>query len=679
MRQKRSNRGSVIAVAAIAALAGPAGASAATFPVDSNGDQAAGAPTSDGICTTDGNPAAPNTCTLRAAIQEANGTGGGDQIQFTLPTPATITLGGTQLPAITAGGGALTITGAGVTVSGNGASRVLATGAGSNTTVTGLTIAHGNVTGPDGALHSAGGNALGGGIRNEGTLTLTGVTVRDSGAEGGSGGNGDPDPGANYLDRAGGPGGSASGGGIYSTGTLTIQNSTLRGNAAGGGTGGSAVSASGITGPDSGAGGLARGGAVFNGGTLTIENSTLNDNSADGGFGGQGGPSGINIEGGKGGDAGAGLGGGVYSAGQTTIIGSTVSVNYAYAGTVGGGGDGNGPLEGDNGDDGDPSHGIGGGIEHVEDAVPGPEVLTLTNSTISGNEANVHPFYPGIGFGGGIGTGDSAVLNATHVTLVDNTARNGGQNLGAVNGPVALRATIIASRAAGSPAGNCLYGAAVVASNGFNLDDGTSCGFGPGTDREDVEPQLAALAANGGSTQTHLPQATSPVVDAVTAGCPPPAADQRGTTRAQGAGCEIGAVEIAAQAPIGGGGAGDGGGAGGDGSGGDTGGGDTGGGDTGGGDTGGGTGADTSDPETTIAKRPKRTTSKRRVKIEFTSNEPGSAFTCKLNRGRPAPCTSAFRVRSKRGRNRLLVTATDTAGNSDETPAVARWKYAPAG
>src|SRR5688500_5852890 len=84
-----------LGLAAIAVLTLPSAAGAAIFPVTGNGDEAAGAPVNDGTCTTDGNPAPPNVCTLRAAIQEANGTGGGDEIQFTLPTPATITLGGT--------------------------------------------------------------------------------------------------------------------------------------------------------------------------------------------------------------------------------------------------------------------------------------------------------------------------------------------------------------------------------------------------------------------------------------------------------------------------------------------------------------------------------------------------------------------------------------------------------
>jgi hypothetical protein len=66
------------------------------------------------------------------------------------------------------------------------------------------------------------------------------------------------------------------------------------------------------------------------------------------------------------------------------------------------------------------------------------------------------------------------------------------------------------------------------------------------------------------------------------------------------------------------------------------------------------------------------------VKVEFSSSEPGSTFACELNGKPPVPCTSPFAAKSKKGKNKLLVTARDAAGNRDATPAVAKWKYAPA-
>ena len=84
-----------------------------------------------------------------------------------------------------------------------------------------------------------------------------------------------------------------------------------------------------------------------------------------------------------------------------------------------------------------------------------------------------------------------------------------------------------------------------VTSQGYNYGDDDTCGFDAGTDKASApSPQLGALASNGGPTMTQLPALTSPLLDAI-----PPAAclvniDQRGITRPQGTGCEIGSVEI---------------------------------------------------------------------------------------------------------------------------------------
>ena len=63
-----------------------------------------------------------------------------------------------------------------------------------------------------------------------------------------------------------------------------------------------------------------------------------------------------------------------------------------------------------------------------------------------------------------------------------------------------------------------------------------------------ADPQLGALAGNGGLTQTRLPAPGSPVADAGgVSGCP--ATDERGVARPQGPACDIGAVELAVAAP----------------------------------------------------------------------------------------------------------------------------------
>ena len=54
--------------------------------------------------------------------------------------------------------------------------------------------------------------------------------------------------------------------------------------------------------------------------------------------------------------------------------------------------------------------------------------------------------------------------------------------------------------------------------------------------------EIGALADNGGSTPTHLPQAGSPLLNVALAGtCP--AVDQRGVARPLGSACDSGAVE----------------------------------------------------------------------------------------------------------------------------------------
>ncbi len=167
----------------------------------------------------------------------------------------------------------------GVTLSGNGTTRVMSVDALSKVDLNNMTIANGRTTAGQGGagIESAGeltvrhstftkntASGSGGAIRSTGTLSLSDSKVTDNAADG-------------------------AGGGIWSDGAMTVDVSTIAGNAAGTG-----------------------GGGIFkNGGTLSVAASTLSGNSA------------------------AAAGGGLWAAGSLTLTNATIAGNAA--GTDGGG------------------------------------------------------------------------------------------------------------------------------------------------------------------------------------------------------------------------------------------------------------------------------------------------------------------------------------------------------
>ena len=200
---------------------------------------------------------------LRAAIAAA---APGDTINFSVTGTITLTSGVLSI------GENLTITGPGptsLTVSGNNASQVFHISTGT-VNISGLTVSNGNAI-------SGVGSDFGGGIYNNGTLTLTNVTISGNSA------------------TNSGNGGSSIGGGIQNDGTATLTNVTISGNSA----------------TSSSSGGSSIGGGIENEGTVTLTNVTISGNSATNTGGG------------------SSIGGGIENEDTATLENVTISGNSA--------------------------------------------------------------------------------------------------------------------------------------------------------------------------------------------------------------------------------------------------------------------------------------------------------------------------------------------------------------
>ena len=211
-----------------------------------------------------------------------------------------------------------------------------------------------------------------------------------------------------------------------------------------------------------------------------------------------------------------------------TIDASTISDNHVTGGVMEGG---------------------GGGIYTFGD-------LTITNSTITANSAE----NPGVNMGGGVlsalDMATAAIGNETkllNTTIANNTiggamASSGmGAGFAMVDptmgtmGTLEARNTIVANNTINGAIQDCSLVGASTSANSLSSD--TSCQFNDGGSKESTDPQLAALADNGGPTNTLAIAAASPAFNAGTnTDCP--ATDQRGTPRPQGPSCDIGAFEL---------------------------------------------------------------------------------------------------------------------------------------
>jgi hypothetical protein len=186
-------------------------------------------------------------------------------------------------------------------------------------------------------------------------------------------------------------------------------------------------------------------------------------------------------------------------------------------------------------------------------------VFNITNTTISGNVAS--------DVGGGITT--NGTINLSNATVVNNEASTdapgGGAGLNSFgSGTYNLLNTIVADNLknttvdsnCGCSGGSTTCAPGRIVSLGYNLENADTCELGMASDLVNTDPQLLALADNGGPTETHALQHTangdgvdSAGVDAGdTANCPNN--DQRGGIRPADGNldgsfdCDIGAFEL---------------------------------------------------------------------------------------------------------------------------------------
>jgi CSLREA domain-containing protein len=374
---------------------------------------------------------------------------------------------------------------------------------------------HNGVTAQFESIWLADGDAiLGGGLINEGDLTLISFTC-------------------NYNSVAIPPGGmgDARGGCIFNTSSLTVQGGHFLANTAG--FGGAIYNRENATAviedcSFTGNGSDYHGGGLWNGmdAEMNINNSTLEMNEAgwDGGAVWNHGDlfiEGVSFEN----NTALGNGGAVFSWTDTNtqFNNSWISGNNA---TLGGG------IYNDNGmmhlyQSGVTSNtangAVGGGIYNNGPIPTGG--LLLENVTISSNEA--------LGGAGGAGIYNTGNFDIRFVTIANNNP--GGLRID-TGSEIKIRSSILAD----NPGGDC----AGIAPDSldYNLESDGTCGFTGPHDLSSTDPLLEPLGSHGSLAPSHPLGTGSPAIDS---GSPDlcTAQDQNFTARPQGAGCDRGAFE----------------------------------------------------------------------------------------------------------------------------------------
>lgn len=536
---------------------------AATYTVNSLAD------TSDGSCNS-------THCTLREAIDLANGTAAADTIQFSVSGTITIT---ELLPGILSTGGALDIDGSGhnVDISGAGVHRVFWVPSGGRlnlknldirkayTTVSGAGIYNsGTLTIQGGILSNNRADDHGGAIYSTGTLTITNTSFSSNSTDMGQGGAlyvytntvaniSDSSFYENYANGAGGA--------IYNNGRLIISDTVFEMNRA---TAGGAIFnhdelriQDSLFALNSAAN---NGGAFYNelGGEFKIDSCNFVWNSATGAGGGvfildSYGSSYIHgsiLNGNTANDQGGGLknlrgdfdiryteitgnhaglnGGGVYNAeGLLYLFYVTLKSNISHLDGGGVYNTGNLKVDGTTFES-NQADGNGGGLANGTSTF----VSSVDNSTFYDNRADK---------GGGVH--NQADLFVNNCTLASNRAATGGGGIFG-NQYTWVHNSIVANSVSG---GNCDHavGDPLPDNSGNNIDTGTTCNWTTHGSLSNTNPLLGPLQLNGGSTETMVLLAGSPAVDGVTYNPPNECLDhdQRGYVRPFGLRCDIGAYE----------------------------------------------------------------------------------------------------------------------------------------
>lgn len=454
---------------------------------------------------------------------------GGGNIDFDCgAAPHTITITTTKVisAATSIDGGGL------ITISGGDSVRIFIVNSGQSLTLQNITLTDGRAAVD--IINSDLG--LGGAIRSNGTLVLETVTISNSVAAS----NGCGQTGCTGL-----------GGGIFTSGSLTATDTTITGNTA------------------------SDGGAIFNRGTVNMTDSVLSGNRGNSGGGGIYNDN-ANVSLTRtlvDNNTAYGSSGGIMNLGASlTIIDSTISNNSVDVSVGTGGGinnlngavtisgssivgnttpqDGAGIYSSASGSSsvsisdstisGNTAGRNGGGI--ISGAI-----LSMTNSTVSGNSApnggGIYNFRLS-----GIANPPASEATLTYVTITDNTSGNGA-GIRRTGGLVELAGTIVAGNNGVDCVEGSIFPGLLIDSHGHNLDGDGSCSLDQPTDVAGGSANLGPLTDNGGDTPTHMLLGGSQAVNAGAADCGL-AEDQRGTSRPQGAACDIGAVEIVNDAPV---------------------------------------------------------------------------------------------------------------------------------